>query len=137
MSHSRMETAILQNGESQDNAGDKEDMPEAGEKPEVSVTPEPTVTPEVSITSEPTITPEASVTPEPTVTPEADKDNIFEQEDQKDQRPSDLEENLTEEEKEELAAANHTSNGISVSGINLPWYVQFRATSGEGLPVYK
>ena len=106
-------------GESQDNAGDKEDMPEAGEKPEPTVTPEATVTPEVS------------VTPEPTVTPEADKDNIFEQEDQKDQRPSGLEENLTEEEKEELAAANHTSNGISVSGINLPWYVQFRATSGE------
>ena len=106
-------------GESQDNAGDKEDMPEAGEKPEPTVTPEATVTPEVS------------VTPEPTVTPEADKDNIFEQEDQKDQRPSDLEENLTEEEKEELAAANHTSNGISVSGINLLWYVQFRATSGE------
>ena len=106
-------------GEAQDNAGDKEDMPEAGEKPEPTVTPEATVTPEVS------------VTPEPTVTPEADKDNIFEQEDQKDQRPSDLEENLTEEEKEELAAANHTSNGISVSGINLPWYVQFRATSGE------
>ena len=106
-------------GESQDNAGDKEDMPEAGEKPEPTVTPEATVTPEVS------------VTPEPTVTPDADKDNIFEQEDQKDQRPSDLEENLTEEEKEELAAANHTSNGISVSGINLPWYVQFRATSGE------
>ena len=106
-------------GESQDNAGDKEDMPEAGEKPEPTVTPEATVTPEVS------------VTPEPTVTPEADKENIFEQEDQKDQRPSDLEENLTEEEKEELAAANHTSNGISVSGINLPWYVQFRATSGE------
>lgn len=106
-------------GESQDNAGDKEDMPEAGEKPEPTVTPEATVTPEVS------------VTPEATVTPEADKDNIFEQEDQKDQRPSDLEENLTEEEKEELAAANHTSNGISVSGINLPWYVQFRATSGE------
>lgn len=106
-------------GESQDNAGDKEDMPEAGEKPEPTVTPEATVTPEVS------------VTPEPTVTPEADKDNIFEQEDQKGQRPSDLEENLTEEEKEELAAANHTSNGISVSGINLPWYVQFRATSGE------
>ena len=106
-------------GESQDNAGDKEDMPEAGEKPEPTVTPEATVTPEVS------------VTPEPTVTPEADKDNIFEQEDQKDQRPSDREENLTEEEKEELAAANHTSNGISVSGINLPWYVQFRATSGE------
>lgn len=106
-------------GESQDNAGDKEDMPEAGEKTEPTVTPEATVTPEVS------------VTPKPTVTPEADKDNIFEQEDQKDQRPSDLEENLTEEEKEELAAANHTSNGISVSGINLPWYVQFRATSGE------
>ena len=40
-------------------------------------------------------------------------------------------EDLTEEEKAELAAANHTSNGISVSGINLPWYVQFRATSGE------
>lgn len=130
-------------GESQDHVGDKEESPETGEKPEVSVTPEatvipevsvtpePTVTPEVSVTPEPTVTPEVSVTPEPTVTPEEDKDNIFEQEDQKDQRPSDLEENLTEEEKEEMAVANHTSNGISVSGINLPWYVQFRATSAE------
>lgn len=102
-----LEGESQQIGESQDNTGDMEDMPETGENPE------------------------DSVTPEPTVTPEADKDNIFEQEDQKDQRPSDLEENLTEEEKEEMAAANHTSNGISVSGINLPWYVQFRATSGE------
>ena len=41
-----------------------------------------------------------------------------------DEEPSD-------EEKIELAATNHTCNGISVSGINLPWYVQFRAASGE------
>lgn len=41
------------------------------------------------------------------------------------------EEEPSDEEKIELAATNHTCNGISVSGINLPWYVQFRAASGE------
>ena len=46
-------------------------------------------------------------------------------------RPSDIEENLSEQEMAEMAEQNHTCNGISVSGINLPWYVQFRATSGE------
>ena len=30
-----------------------------------------------------------------------------------------------------MAESNHSCNGIYVSGINLPWYVQFRATSGE------
>lgn len=38
---------------------------------------------------------------------------------------------LSDEEKAELAQMNHTCNGISVSGINLPWYVQFRVASGE------
>ena len=37
----------------------------------------------------------------------------------------------SDEEKAQIAEKNHTCNGISVSGINLPWYVQFRAASGE------
>ncbi len=34
-------------------------------------------------------------------------------------------------EKEERAEINHTCNGITVSGVNLPWYVQFRVSSGD------
>ena len=26
---------------------------------------------------------------------------------------------------------NHTCDGITVSGVNLPWYVQFRVSSGD------
>lgn len=37
----------------------------------------------------------------------------------------------SDEEKAQIAEKNHTCNGISVSGINLPWYVQFRVASGE------
>lgn len=61
-------------------------------------------------------------------------DNIFDNPtdfDKEDERPTQLPENPTEEEKIQQAIINHSDEGIFVSGINLPWYVQFRATSGE------
>lgn len=121
-----------------------EENPE--EEPQVSATPEATVTPEAeetpdeeepeaTITPEATVTPEATPTPEITENPEEEDDNIFDRpqdpSEEEQDRPSDMEENLTEQEMAEMAEQNHTCNGISVSGINLPWYVQFRATSGE------
>ena len=62
-----------------------------------------------------------------------DADNIFDQinEPIQDDRPSEAEDTLTPEEQAERAVQNHSCAGISVSGIELPWYVQFRATSGE------
>lgn len=74
--------------------------------------------------------------PEVTVTPEADKDNIFdgtEKEVTADDRVQVVETDAepSDEEKAQMAESNHTCNGISVSGINLPWYVQFRVASGE------
>ena len=113
-----------------------EATPEATVTPEAETPPEATVTPEAETTPEATVTPEAEATPDPTVTPEAevtpeaDKDNIFDREEEEDTRPDQAEEELTPQEQEEAAMANHSCNGISVSGINLPWYVQFRATSG-------
>ena len=143
---------------SQGNSDQEEAMPAPTgtpeeETPEPTVTPgeenpEPTVTPGEEI-PEPTVTPgeenpEPTVTPgeenpEPTVTPgeeenpESDSDNIFDRDENEpeDSRPTDAEEVLSEEEQQAAAAENHSCNGISVSGINLPWYVQFRATSGE------
>ena len=75
-------------------------------------------------------------TPDVTVTPEADKDNIFdgtEKEVTADDRAQVVETDAepSDEEKAQMAESNHTCNGISVSGINLPWYVQFRVASGE------
>ena len=122
----------------------EEDGTEEGEVPEISVTPEGEV-PETTVTPGVTEVPEEEETPEATVTPEADAEitetpgeednNIFdrpqEPSEEEMDRPSDIEENLSEQEMAEMAEQNHTCNGISVSGINLPWYVQFRATSGE------
>lgn len=48
-----------------------------------------------------------------------------------DSRPDTAEDNLTEEEQAARAAENHSCEGISVSGIDLPWYVQFQVTSGD------
>ena len=108
---------------------EKKDSADATETPEVTATPDDAENPEV------TETPETTATPDVTETPEADKDNIFdgtEKEIVPDQRAQTVaEEEPSDEEKIELAATNHTCNGISVSGINLPWYVQFRAASGE------
>ena len=75
-------------------------------------------------------------TPDVTVTPEADKDNIFdgtEKEVTADDRVQvvEIDAEPSDEEKAQMAESNHTCNGISVSGINLPWYVQFRVASGE------
>lgn len=116
---------------------------EDGENPEVTEvpvedkdTPDAVDTPDITETPEITETPTATETPEATVTPEADKDNIFDGTEKniaEDDRVQSVEE--TEEpsdaEKARLAETNHTCNGISVSGINLPWYVQFRVASGE------
>ncbi len=106
--------------------------PEATEKPEEEKEPEATVTPEATEKPEEEKEPEATVTPEVTEEPE-EPDNIFDskEEQSEDQRPSDTEENLSQEEMAERAELNHNCNGISVSGVDLPWYVQFRATSGE------
>lgn len=48
-----------------------------------------------------------------------------------DTRPNTAEDDLTEEEQAARAAENHTCEGITVSGIDLPWYVQFQVESGE------
>ena len=98
-------------------------------------TPEAVETPGSADIAEITETPSVTDTPEPTVTPEADKDNIFdgtEKDITADDRAQSVEEDTepSDEEKAQIAE-NHTCNGISVSGINLPWYVQFRVASGE------
>ena len=79
---------------------------------------------------------------EPTTAPEADTntaetpsdtpENIFDREDiPEDNRSTEVKEEVSEEEILELSAVNHSCDGIYVSGIELPWYVQFRVTSGE------
>lgn len=71
-------------------------------------------------------------TPDVTETPEEDKDNIFDRKDEEeDKRPQNAGTDLTETEREQTAARNHTCDGITVSGIDLPWYVQFRVSGGE------
>lgn len=77
---------------------------------------------------------EITAIPEITETPdtEENKDNIFDRKDDtEDKRPQNAATDLTETEKEEIASQNHTCDGITVSGIELPWYVQFRVSGGE------
>lgn len=77
---------------------------------------------------------EITAIPEITETPdtEENKDNIFDRKDDtEDKRPQNAATDLTETEKEEIASQNHTCDGITVSGIDLPWYVQFRVSGGE------
>ena len=69
-----------------------------------------------------------------TDTTEDDQKNIFDNPldfTTADTRPATAEDDLTEEEQAARAAQNHSCEGISVSGIDLPWYVQFQVTSGE------
>lgn len=104
------------------------------ETPEVTEIPEVTQIPETSETPEATITPEVTEEPAVTLTPAADKDNIFDGADKdikEDERSTEYEKNLTEEQQTELAEENHSCNGITVSGIDLPYYVQFRVASGD------
>ena len=59
--------------------------------------------------------------------------NIFDrtpEQDEPSMRVINLSDDLTEEEQQAQAAINHSCNGIYVSGIELPWYVQFRASAG-------
>lgn len=126
--------------ENKDTSADteKKDSADMAETPEATVAPDtPTVTeiPETTEIPEVTDTPDTTETPEITEAPESDKDNIFDATEKNitpDERAQTVtDEEPSDEEKIELAATNHTCNGISVSGINLPWYVQFRAASGE------
>lgn len=126
--------------ENKDTSADteKKDSADMAETPEATVAPDtPTVTeiPETTEIPEVTDTPDTTETPEITEAPEFDKDNIFDGTEKNitpDERAQTVtDEEPSDEEKIELAATNHTCNGISVSGINLPWYVQFRAASGE------
>lgn len=121
----------------EDKKSDAEDSEETPEVTEIPDTTEPTETPEVTETpsaTEPAETPEVTEIPEVTETPAADKDNIFDGADKEikeDDRSTEYEENLTEEQKTELAKENHSCNGITVEGIDLPYYVQFRVASGD------
>lgn len=126
------ETVKTDTKEEQDSEDNKaEDTTEEDAKVTPSETPEVTETPEATETPE---TPETTETPKATVTPEADKDNIFDAADKdikEDNRSTDFVEDLTDAQKAELAEENHSANGITVSGIDLPYYVQFRVTSGD------
>ena len=125
------EAEITENPEATDTP-EVTEVPDAIETPEITESPDVTENPEITEIPDATETPEVTATPE--TTPAADKDNIFDGKQKKiskDARPQKAEDNLTEEEKEEMASQNHSCNGISVSGINLPWYVQFRVASGE------
>ena len=129
--------------ETPDNDNTDNIITENTEAPAVTVTPsenrdtpEAVETPGPADIAEVTEAPSVTDTPEPTVTPEADKDNIFdgtEKDITADDRAQSVEEDTepSDEEKAQIAEKNHTCNGISVSGINLPWYVQFRVASGE------
>ncbi|MDO5336502.1 MAG: hypothetical protein Q4E89_03435 [Eubacteriales bacterium] len=60
-------------------------------------------------------------------------EDIFEQAEIVDNRPATLPavEEISEEEQQQLAAQNHTSQGITVTGSFLPWYVQFQVSGGS------
>ena len=81
------------------------------------------------------IMPGATVFDEKEETPSEDQEkNIFDNPldfTVTDARPNVVAEDLTEEEQAAIAVENHSCEGISVSGIELPWYVQFQVSSGE------
>ena len=76
-----------------------EELKEEQEKPEVTVTPEPTKEPEATVTPEPTKEPEATVTPEPTKEPEVTVTPEPTKEPEAAETPE-----ITDEEKEEILA---------------------------------
>ena len=64
--------------------------------------------------------------------PDENPDNIFDRKDEpEDKRPQNAATDITETEMEAIAQQNHTCDGITVSGIDLPWYVQFRVSGGD------
>ena len=129
-------------------APSEDDKTQDGEDAEAVETPTVTITPAAEESTDPDAASEnrddenheknndAEITaiPEITETPDAEenKDNIFDRKDDtEDKRPQNAATDLTETEKEEIASQNHTCDGITVSGIDLPWYVQFRVSGGE------
>ncbi|WP_432366567.1 hypothetical protein [Blautia luti] len=135
-----------------------EEDPEVIEVPDITVTPvqkddsqnteekeeetaETTVTPAVSDTGDNTEdtdnnkkenNSEITEIPEITENPDENTDNIFDRKDEpEDKRPQNAATDITETEMEAIAQQNHTCDGITVSGIDLPWYVQFRVSGGD------
>ena len=135
-----------------------EEDPEVTEVPDITVTPvqkddsqnteekeeetaETTVTPAASDTGDNTEdtdnnkkenNSEITEIPEITDNPDENTDNIFDRKDEpEDKRPQNAATDITETEMEAIAQQNHTCDGITVSGIDLPWYVQFRVSGGD------
>lgn len=127
---------------SEDNKTQDGEEAEAAETPAVTITPaaEDDMDPDAASESrddenhEKNNDAEITAIPEITETPDAEenKNNIFDRKDDtEDKRPQNAATDLTETEKEEIASQSHTCDGITVSGIDLPWYVQFRVSGGE------
>ena len=135
-----------------------EEDPEVTEVPDITVTPvqkddsqnteekeeetaETTVTPAASDTGDNTEdtdnnkkenNSEITEIPEITENPDENTDNIFDRKDEpEDKRPQNAATDITETEMEAIAQQNHTCDEITVSGIDLPWYVQFRVSGGD------
>ena len=135
-----------------------EEDPEVTEVPDITVTPvqkddsqnteekeeetaETTVTPAASDTGDNTEdtdnnkkenNSEITEIPEITENPDENTDNIFDRKDEpEDKSPQNAATDITETEMEAIAQQNHTCDGITVSGIDLPWYVQFRVSGGD------
>ena len=142
----------------QDSKDKNEEDPEVTEVPDITVTPvqkddsqnteekeeetaETTVTPAASDTGDNTEdtdnnkkenNSEITEIPEITENPDENTDNIFDRKDEpEDKRPQNAATDITETEMEAIAQQNHTCDGITVSGIDLPWYVQFRVSGGD------
>ena len=139
---------IMETPEATATPAGEDDTPD-NEKPEVTETPEVSTTPaadDSTADSDPadskadnkddapevTETPDTTEIPEITEKPEDNKDNIFDRKDDaEDKRPQNAATDLTDAEKAATAVQNHTCDGITVSGIDLPWYVQFRVSGGD------
>lgn len=127
------------NEESGETENGDEDAPETTEVPDDTETPDDAEVPDHAENPDDGENPDGTNTENPdgdnTETPDDSEipDNIFDREEEtaEDNRPVTAEEDLTEEEMQQRAEENHSCDGIYVSGIHLPWYVQFRATSGE------
>ncbi|MDO4649249.1 MAG: hypothetical protein Q4B26_11430 [Eubacteriales bacterium] len=125
-----------------DNTNTEDADTENADTDDAQETPVPTEEPEVTPAAESEDSadedPNASVTPaagentqetEITVTPTPE--SIFDQDLPVDDRPDVAAEDLTEEEMFVQGEINHSSGGICVTGVELPWYVQFRVSDGS------
>ena len=155
---SSADSSTDKNSDSSTDVKDPAEEDKNEEDPEVTEVPDITVTPvqkddsqnteeKEEETAETTVTPAASDTgdntedtdnnkkennSEITENPDENTDNIFDRKDEpEDKRPQNAATDITETEMEAIAQQNHTCDGITVSGIDLPWYVQFRVSGGD------